>query len=87
MYIRIMYICTTYMYCEYRGACGEVKLAFEKESCRKLAVKCITKKTFSVGVSGVVWCGAWMYSKYNLDTSRHAYTYVLYVCMALYMQE
>jgi serine/threonine-protein kinase Chk2 len=32
-----------------RGACGEVKLAFERETCRKFAVKCITKKTFSVG--------------------------------------
>lgn len=32
-----------------RGACGEVKLAFEKDSCRKVAVKIIEKKTFSVG--------------------------------------
>ena len=35
----------------YRGACGEVKLAFEKGSCNKFAVKIISKKTFSVGVS------------------------------------
>ena len=75
------------LYCACRGACGEVKLAFEKESCRKLAVKCITKKTFSVGVSSLVWCGAWTYSKYNLYASKHAYMYVLYVCMALYIQE
>ena len=34
-----------------RGACGEVKLAFEKETCKKYAVKIISKKTFSVGVS------------------------------------
>ena len=33
----------------FRGACGEVKLAFEKGSCRKFAVKIIAKKTFSVG--------------------------------------
>ncbi|XP_065920782.1 serine/threonine-protein kinase Chk2-like [Dysidea avara] len=32
-----------------RGACGEVKLAFEKDSCRKFAVKVISKKTFSMG--------------------------------------
>ena len=34
-----------------RGACGEVKLAFEKDTCAKFAVKVISKKTFSVGVS------------------------------------
>ena len=34
-----------------RGACGEVKLAFEKGTCNKFAVKIISKKTFSVGVS------------------------------------
>ena len=34
----------------FRGACGEVKLAIEKESCDKYAVKIITKKNFSVGV-------------------------------------
>ena len=34
-----------------RGACGEVKLAFEKDSCQKFAVKVISKKTFSMGVS------------------------------------
>ncbi|XP_064612778.1 serine/threonine-protein kinase Chk2-like isoform X2 [Liolophura sinensis] len=32
-----------------RGACGEVKLAFEKGSCKKFAVKIISKKKFSVG--------------------------------------
>uniref|UniRef100_T1IRU8 Serine/threonine-protein kinase Chk2 n=1 Tax=Strigamia maritima TaxID=126957 RepID=T1IRU8_STRMM len=32
-----------------RGACGEVRLAFEKRTCRKFAVKVISKKTFSVG--------------------------------------
>lgn len=32
-----------------RGACGEVKLAFEKDSCQKFAVKVISKKTFSMG--------------------------------------
>jgi serine/threonine-protein kinase Chk2 len=34
-----------------RGACGEVRLVFEKETCKKFAVKIISKKTFSVGVS------------------------------------
>eukprot|EP00731_Ephydatia_muelleri_P027438 Em0019g311a len=32
-----------------RGACGTVKLAFEKKTCKKFAVKVINKKTFSVG--------------------------------------
>ncbi|CAI8011662.1 Serine/threonine-protein kinase Chk2, partial [Geodia barretti] len=32
-----------------RGACGEVKLVFEKETCKKYAVKIISKKAFSVG--------------------------------------
>ena len=36
-----------------RGACGEVKLVFEKETCKKYAVKIISKKAFSVGVGGV----------------------------------
>ncbi len=34
-----------------RGACGEVKLAFEKDTCKKVAVKIVSKKVFSVGVS------------------------------------
>ena len=34
-----------------RGACGEVKLAFDKNTCQRFAVKIINKKTFSVGVS------------------------------------
>lgn len=37
-----------------KGACGEVKLAFEKETCKKYAVKIISKKTFSTGPSGIV---------------------------------
>jgi serine/threonine-protein kinase Chk2 len=37
-----------------KGACGEVNLAFEKNSCKKFAVKIIGKKTFSVGVR--FWC-------------------------------
>ncbi|XP_027059568.1 serine/threonine-protein kinase Chk2-like [Pocillopora damicornis] len=32
-----------------RGACGEVRLAFSRGSCKKFAVKIISKKTFSVG--------------------------------------
>lgn len=32
-----------------KGACGTVKLAFEKKTCNKFAVKIINKKTFSVG--------------------------------------
>lgn len=32
-----------------RGACGVVKLAFEKETCQKVAIKIIEKKTFSMG--------------------------------------
>lgn len=35
----------------FRGACGEVRLAFSRGSCKKFAVKIISKKTFSVGVS------------------------------------
>lgn len=31
-----------------RGAYGEVKLAFEKNSCQKYAIKIIPKKTFTV---------------------------------------
>ena len=51
-------VCGLFSMCVYvacRGACGEVKLAFERETCRKFAVKCITKKTFSVGVSSAQW--------------------------------
>ena len=33
----------------FRGACGEVKLAFEKGSCQKVAVKIIQKKKFTIG--------------------------------------
>ena len=36
----------------YRGACGEVKLAFQKGTNDKFAVKIISKRTFSVGVRG-----------------------------------
>lgn len=32
-----------------RGACGEVRLAFEKKTCRKFAIKVISKRTFSMG--------------------------------------
>lgn len=32
-----------------RGSCGEVRLAFEKGTCNKYAIKVIAKKTFSVG--------------------------------------
>ncbi|XP_064620238.1 serine/threonine-protein kinase Chk2-like [Lineus longissimus] len=32
-----------------RGACGEVRLAFEKGSCNMFAVKIISKKKFSIG--------------------------------------
>ncbi|XP_043924325.1 serine/threonine-protein kinase Chk2 [Protopterus annectens] len=34
------------------GACGEVKLAFEKSTCKKVAVKIIGKKKFGMDVSG-----------------------------------
>ena len=43
-------ITVTYL-CLIRGACGEVRLAFSKGNCKKFAVKIISKKTFSVGVS------------------------------------
>ncbi len=33
------------------GMCGEVKLVFQKETCNKFAVKIVSKKAFSVGVS------------------------------------
>ena len=35
--------------CPDRGACGEVKLAFVKGSCEKVAIKIIQKKKFSIG--------------------------------------
>lgn len=39
-----------------RGVCGEVKLAFERATCRKLAIKIINKKNFhSEGVSPPLW--------------------------------
>ena len=38
-------------YISHRGACGEVRLAFDRESSKRFAVKIISKKTFSVGVS------------------------------------
>ncbi|TPP66687.1 Mitogen-activated protein kinase [Fasciola gigantica] len=31
-----------------RGACGEVRLVFERHSCRKYAMKIVQKKTFSI---------------------------------------
>lgn len=39
-----------------RGACGEVKLAFTKEHCKKVAVKIIQKNKFGTGVVSIVWC-------------------------------
>ncbi|KAM9330827.1 serine/threonine-protein kinase Chk2 [Gastrophryne carolinensis] len=33
------------------GACGEVKLAFEKSTCRKVAVKIISKRTFRMNTA------------------------------------
>ena len=33
----------------FRGACGEVRLAFAKGSCEKFACKIIAKKKFSLG--------------------------------------
>ncbi|XP_044131336.1 serine/threonine-protein kinase Chk2 isoform X1 [Bufo gargarizans] len=35
------------------GACGEVKLAFEKSTCKKVAVKIISKKKFSLSSSSL----------------------------------
>ena len=43
--------CTIFFLPIFRGACGEVRLAFSRGSCKKFAVKIISKKTFSVGVS------------------------------------
>ena len=40
------------VYC-LRGACGEVRLIFEKGSCKKFAVKIVSKKKFSVGGKNV----------------------------------
>ncbi|XP_010602010.1 serine/threonine-protein kinase Chk2 isoform X1 [Fukomys damarensis] len=31
------------------GACGEVKLAFERKTCRKVAIKIISKRKFAIG--------------------------------------
>lgn len=41
------------MICYTSGVCGEVKLAFERATCKKVAVKTINKKDFpaSLGVS------------------------------------
>ncbi|XP_075391077.1 serine/threonine-protein kinase Chk2 isoform X2 [Tenrec ecaudatus] len=33
------------------GACGEVKLAFEKKTCKKVAIKIISKRKFAIGSS------------------------------------
>ncbi|XP_040859770.1 serine/threonine-protein kinase Chk2 isoform X4 [Ochotona curzoniae] len=33
------------------GACGEVKLAFERKTCKKVAVKIISKRKFTIGSS------------------------------------
>ncbi|XP_056385605.1 serine/threonine-protein kinase Chk2 isoform X2 [Hyla sarda] len=35
------------------GACGEVKLAFEKSTCKKVAVKIMSKRRFSLSSSGL----------------------------------
>ena len=49
IYISLYVMCfVSFLLC--RGACGEVKLAFERGTCSKFAVKVINKKTFSVGV-------------------------------------
>uniref|UniRef100_A0A2K5Y3A2 non-specific serine/threonine protein kinase n=1 Tax=Mandrillus leucophaeus TaxID=9568 RepID=A0A2K5Y3A2_MANLE len=32
-----------------KGACGEVKLAFERKTCKKVAVKIISKRKFAIG--------------------------------------
>ncbi|KAK1328403.1 hypothetical protein QTO34_011976 [Cnephaeus nilssonii] len=41
------------------GACGEVKLAFERKTCKKVAIKIISKRKFAIGsekdVSTCVW--------------------------------
>jgi len=42
--------------CCCRGACGEVKLAFTKEHCKKVAVKIIQKNKFGTGVVSLVLC-------------------------------
>ncbi|XP_034873165.1 serine/threonine-protein kinase Chk2 isoform X5 [Mirounga leonina] len=34
---------------ENRGACGEVKLAFERKTCKKVAIKIISKRKFAIG--------------------------------------
>lgn len=45
---------------QFRGACGEVKMAFDKSTGQRYAVKIISKKTFSVGVSeGDMNVGEW----------------------------
>ena len=43
-----------YLLLNYRGACGEVKLAFQKGTNDKFAVKIISKRTFSVGVRSYI---------------------------------
>ena len=40
----------------FRGACGEVKLAFEKGTRHKVAVKILSKKTFSFQNEVIVMC-------------------------------
>ena len=39
----------------HRGACGEVRLAFQRTPDRKFAVKIIPKKSFSLGVCNMLF--------------------------------
>ncbi|KAF3820791.1 hypothetical protein GH733_005336 [Mirounga leonina] len=34
---------------DFSGACGEVKLAFERKTCKKVAIKIISKRKFAIG--------------------------------------
>ncbi|XP_062038697.1 serine/threonine-protein kinase Chk2 isoform X2 [Lepus europaeus] len=38
------------------GACGEVKLAFERKTCKKVAIKIISKRKFAIGSAREVPC-------------------------------
>ncbi|XP_029412531.1 serine/threonine-protein kinase Chk2 isoform X3 [Nannospalax galili] len=38
------------------GACGEVKLAFERKTCKKVAIKIISKRKFAIGSSREAPC-------------------------------
>ena len=60
------------VYC-WRGACGEVRLIFEKGSCKQFAVKIVSKKKFSVGGKHVTVSVTSMYLYFLKWLSRNIF--------------